>query len=47
MDLFLITTRYGGNETEQYVPARSLEEAIEIAKRTLPGRVRRWATVFG
>jgi len=46
MDLFLITIRYGSEETEQYIPARSHAEAIKIAKATLSGRVLRWASVF-
>lgn len=46
MDLFLVSIRYGTEEWEQYVPARTEAEAIRVAKDTLPGRVRRWANVF-
>lgn len=46
MDLFLVTIRYGTEEWDQYVPAHNEGEAIRIAKNTLPGRVKRWASVF-
>lgn len=46
MNLFLVSIRYGTEEWDQYIPARTEEEAIRIAKNTLPGRVKRWASVF-
>lgn len=46
MNLWLITIKYGGNESEVYIPATSADEAIKIAKSRMTGQVRRWATVF-